>query len=180
MKTCWMLVVMLALAVSARAPAAQAGNPVVVLETGKGTIQIELFEQDAPKSVAQIVRLVKQNFYRGLRFHRVERSLAQFGDPNSRVFTKRHLWGSGGSGRQIGVAEIGKARKHVRGAVGLAHSGDPKRADSQFYIMKAASPSLDGKHAVIGQVISGMDVVDKLAVGDMVTKASVKGAVPQP
>jgi len=182
MRRCCVLLLVLVLSA---VPGAQGtkpapGNPVVVLETVKGVIEIELFENDAPKSVAQIVRLANQNFYRGQRFHRAERSLVQTGDPNSRDFTKRNVWGSGGSGKQIGVAEISKARKHVRGAVGLAHAGNPVRADSQFYIMKAASPSLDGKHAVIGRVISGMDVVDKLAVGDMIRKVSVKGAVPQP
>ena len=79
-----------------------------------------------------------------------------------------------------GVAEISKSHKHVRGAVALAHSGRPERADSQFYIMKRASPSLDGKHAVIGRVIAGMDVVDKLQRGDLITKVSVKGGAPQP
>jgi peptidylprolyl isomerase len=62
----------------------------------------------------------------------------------------------------------------VRGAVGLAHSGNPAGADSQFYIMKGASPSLDGKHAVIGQVVSGMAVVDKIAVPDMIKNATLK------
>ena|SRR5687768_14774891 len=159
---------------------ANAGNPVVVLETAKGTIEIELFAKEAPKSVEQIVRLVRENFYRGHRFHRAEPGLVQTGDPNSRTFTKQNLWGSGGSGRQIGVAEISKTRKHVRGAVALAHAGRPERADSQFYIMRRASPSLDGKHAVIGRVVTGMDVVDKLQRGDLITKVSVKGGVPQP
>lgn len=175
-----MTLIALLLLTFAQAPKPAPANPVIVLETVKGVIEIELFEKDAPKSVAQIVKLANQNFYRGLRFHRAERSLVQTGDPNSRDYTKRNAWGSGGSGNQIGVAEISKTRKHLRGAVGLAHAGDPKRADSQFYIMKAASPSLDGKHAVIGRVVAGMEVVDKLAVGDMVRKVSVKGGAPQP
>jgi peptidyl-prolyl cis-trans isomerase B (cyclophilin B) len=173
------LLALLLLIFAQTAKPAPAG-PVVVLETVKGSIEIELFEKDAPKSTAQILRLVRQNFYRGHRFHRVLKTFVQFGDPNSRDYTKRHLWGSGGSGNQIGVAEISKTRKHVRGAVALAHAGDPKRADSQFYIMRAASPSLDGKHAVIGRVLTGMDVVDKLVEGDMVRRAYVKGEAPQP
>lgn len=164
----------------AEAPSVQAGNPIVVFDTAKGVIEIELFAKDAPKSVEQITRLVRGNFYRGLRFHRAEAGLVQTGDPNSRDFRKQNIWGTGSSGRQIGVAEIVKTRKHVRGAVALAHSGNAARADSQFYIMKRASPSLDGKHAVIGRVITGMDVVDKLAVGDMIRKVSVKGEGPQP
>jgi len=164
----------------AEAQSAEAGNPVVIFETVKGTIEIELFAKDAPKSTAQIVRLVRENFYRGQRFHRAEAGLVQTGDPNSRTFTKQNIWGTGSSGRQIGVAEIVKTRRHVRGAVALAHSGNAARADSQFYIMRRPSPSLDGKHAVIGRVIAGMDVVDKIARGDMITKVSVKAAGRQP
>jgi peptidyl-prolyl cis-trans isomerase B (cyclophilin B) len=157
-----------------------AGNPVIVFETVKGTIEIELYAKDAPKTVDRLLTLVRQNFYRGQRFHRVESSLAQIGDPFSKDFTKRSRWGSGGSGQWVGVAEIAKQHRHVRGAVGMAHAGRPERADSQFYIMKTASPSLNGKHAIIGRVIAGMDVVDKLQAGDLVRKVSVKGEGPRP
>ena len=163
------------------ARSAQGGNPVVVIETMKGNIEIELFAKDAPKSVARLLTLVRENFYRGLRFHRVEPNfLVQIGDPATRDFRRRGMWGRGGSGQSIGVAEIAKQHRHVRGAVGLAHSGRPERADSQFYIMRGARPALDGKYAIVGRVISGMDVVDKLALTDMVRKVSVKGEVPQP
>ena len=178
--TCSVLVLVLGAVLSAQPAKPAPGNPVVVFETVKGVIEIELFAKDAPKSVEQITRLVRENFYRGHRFTRAEPSLAQTGDPNSKTFSKENLWGTGGSGRPIGVAEISKSHKHVRGAVALAHSGRPERADSQFYIMKRASPSLDGKHAVIGRVIAGMDVVDKLQRGDLITKVSVKGGAPQP
>jgi cyclophilin family peptidyl-prolyl cis-trans isomerase len=164
----------------AQAPAPAPGNPVVVFDTVKGSIEIELFAKEAPKSAAQIVRLVRENFYRGLRFHRAEATLVQTGDPNSKSFTREALWGTGGSGRRIGTAEIVKTRKHVRGAVGLAHAGNPANADSQFYIMRKASPSLDGKHAVIGRVVAGLDIVDKLQRGDMIRRAFVKGEAPLP
>ena len=76
----------------------------------------------------------------------------------------------------MGAAEISKTKSHVRGTVGLAHPGaDPKTADSQFYIMKTASPSLDGRYAVIGRVTKGMDVVDKIRKGDVLKNAYVKG-----
>ena len=174
----WALVAGLGL--PSEAQSAKEGNPVVVFDTVKGVIEIELFAKDTPKSTAQVVRLVRENFYRGQRFHRAEASLVQTGDPNSRTFTKQNLWGSGGSGRPIGVAEIVKAHRHIRGAVALAHSGNASRADSHCYIMRRASPSLDGKHAVIGRVIAGMDVVDKLERGDLIRKVSVKGGAPQP
>ena len=98
----------------------------------------------------------------------------QFGDPQSRDMTRRDYWGNGNSGSPIGVFELSKTRTHVRGAVGLAHSGNPLGADSQLYIMKTPSPSLDGKHAVIGRVTSGMAVVDRIAVEDMIKNATIK------
>ena len=157
-----------------QAKPAAAPDPVLALETVKGAIEIRLFRSEAPKSVEHILALVKRNFYRGQRFHRVTPSLVQWGDPASRDMTRRDSWGSGGTGKPIGVFELSKKRSHVRGAVGLAHSGNPLGADSQLYIMKAASPSLDGKHAIIGQVVAGMAVVDKIVAADMIKSATLK------
>lgn len=162
-------------AAPARAP--QTG-PVVVFETVKGTIEFQLFPEDAPKSVEHIVALVRKNCYRGLRFHRVERSLAQVGDPMTRDMSRRAYWGSGGCDMPIGVAEFSKRRTHQRGTVGLAHSGSAELADSQIYFMKAASPSLDGKHVIIGQVTAGMSVVDKIEATDRIKTAFIKGEGP--
>jgi cyclophilin family peptidyl-prolyl cis-trans isomerase len=159
-------------------PQAGAQGPQVVLETSRGTIEIRLFPADAPKTVEHMLGLFQRNFYRGLRFHRVEATLVQIGDPLSRDMSRRAYWGRGGSGQRVGVAEISKTRRHTRGTVALAHSAGPTTADSQFYIMKAASPSLDGKYAIIGQVTSGMDVVDRIVVGDVIKQTTVKGAGP--
>jgi len=155
-----------------KAPAA--ADPVLVFETVKGTIEIRLFKSEAPKSVDHLLELMKRSFYRGQRFHRVTASLVQWGDLTSRDMSRRDYWGSTNSGSPIGVFEWSKKRSHVRGAVGLAHSGDARGADSQLYIMKTASPGLDGKHAIVGQVIAGMAVVDKIAVTDMIKNATVK------
>jgi peptidyl-prolyl cis-trans isomerase B (cyclophilin B) len=155
------------------APAAP--PPVVVFETVKGTFEIQLFAADAPKSVEHIVGLVKRGFYRGQRIHRVTPTLVQWGDPKSKDMTYREHWGiGGGSGSAINAFELSKKHTHVRGAVGLAHSGNPMAADSQLYVMKTASPSLDGKHAVIGQVTAGMPVVDKLQVTDVIKNVTIK------
>jgi cyclophilin family peptidyl-prolyl cis-trans isomerase len=154
-----------------------AAAPTLQMDTVKGTVQIRLFPADAPKSVEHILALVKRNFYRGLRIHRAEASLVQFGDPASRDMTRRDYWGSGGSGRPIGVSEVNK-RPHNRGTVSLAHSGDARSADSQLFILKTSSPSLNGKHAVIGQVTSGMDVVDRLGEGDVIKNITVTAAAP--
>jgi cyclophilin family peptidyl-prolyl cis-trans isomerase len=167
------LAIFTATAQSQTKPAATA-DPVFVLETAKGTIEIRLFAKEAPKSVEHMVALIKRSFYRGQRFHRVTPVLAQTGDPQSRNMSQEAYWGNGNSGSPIGVFERVKTRLHVRGAVGLAHSGNPLGADSQFYIMKQASPRLDGKHAVVGQVVVGMDVVDQLKVPDLIKNASLK------
>jgi cyclophilin family peptidyl-prolyl cis-trans isomerase len=147
------------------------GGPVLVFETNKGTFEIETYPNEAPKSVEHILALVKRNFYNGLRFHRVEPGfVAQFGDPQTRDLSKRDYWGSIGSGNSIGVAEISPKRPHKLGAVALAHRGDPRGADSQMYIAlngpERYTGLVQGRYAVIGQVISGMDVVMKLSDGD--------------
>ena len=159
---------------SAQAGAAAAAGPLMAIETAKGAIEIRLFRADAPKSVDHILELAKANFYRGQRIHRVERTLVQFGDPQSRDVSKRDYWGTSGSGRPIGTSEVSKKHLHTRGAVGLAHGGNAQLADSQIYILKAASPNLDGVHVVIGQVTKGMEVVDKLAVSDVIKLVTVK------
>jgi peptidylprolyl isomerase len=159
------------------APAAKAGPaPVIVLDTAKGAIEIQTFPEDAPKTVEHIVALVKKNFYNGMRFHRAEENfLVQVGDPQSRDMSREAWWGRGpGSGSPIGVAEISKKRRHGPGTVAMAHVGDPKLADSQFYIIIQPRPGLDGKYTIFGQVTSGMDVVKKLKKADILKKASLK------
>jgi len=150
-------------------------GPVIVLETAKGVIEIETYPDEAPKSVALIVGLVKKGFYNGLRFHRAEPNFViQVGDPQTRDMTKQDSWGRGNSGTPVGVAEITKKRKNGPGAVGLAHSGSAKDASSQFYITLRAAPSLDGKFAVFGQVIKGLDVAAKIQKADVLKRASIR------
>ena len=133
------------------APAAPAGHtpgagPVIVVETVKGTFEFETYPNEAPRTVEHIVNLVKKNFYNGLRFHRVEPGFViQAGDPNTRDYTKKDLWGTGGSGTPVGVSELSRKHKHVRGAVAMAHPGNPAKADAQFYVMLGDRPSLDGQ-----------------------------------
>lgn len=137
-------------------------GPVIVIETAKGNIQIETYPKEAPKTVEHVLALARRNFYNGLRIHRVEPGfVVQFGDPQTRDLTKRALWGTGGSGRPIGAAETD--RIHKLGSVAMAHAGDPAKADAQMYILlRNNAPPLDGKYAVFGQVISGLDVAQKL------------------
>jgi cyclophilin family peptidyl-prolyl cis-trans isomerase len=152
-----------------------AAGPVLVVETVKGTFEIETYPQEAPKTVEHILALVNRRFYNGLRVHRVDKGfVVQFGDPQTRDMSKRDRWGTGGSGRSIGVGEFSARRTHVRGAVAIAHPGDAKLGDSQMYIMLAPAPRLNGKFTVFGRVTSGMDVVDRLAITDVIRRVTVR------
>jgi cyclophilin family peptidyl-prolyl cis-trans isomerase len=166
---------LLAVAPDAQTTSPGAG-PVVVLETAKGAIEFETFPEEAPKTVARILELVRKNFYNGLRFHRAEpKFLVQIGDPVSRDVSRQAWWGQAGSGKPLMAAEITKKRRHVRGAVGMAYAGtDAKLADSQFYIVLRDAPSLDGRYAVFGRVIKGMEIVEKIERGDVLRKAAVR------
>ena len=137
-------------------------GPIIVLETAKGTIEIETYPEEAPKTVAHILALVKKGFYNGLRFHRAEPSFViQIGDPQTRDMTQAGVRGGrGSSGTPIGVAEITKKRRQRPGrGRRWRTAASAKDADSQFYITLRAAPELDGKYAVFGKVIKGLDVV---------------------
>jgi cyclophilin family peptidyl-prolyl cis-trans isomerase len=151
-------------------------GPVLVVETMKGTFELETYPNEAPKTVEHILALVKRNFYNGQRVHRVDPGfVVQFGDPQTRDMTKRDDWGTGGSGTAVGALEVSKKRTHVMGAVALAHrEGDPKGGDSQIYITLAPRHELDSDYTVFGQVISGMDVVQKLRIPDRIIRVTVR------
>jgi cyclophilin family peptidyl-prolyl cis-trans isomerase len=164
--------------VSAALGAQSAPAPVLVFETSKGSFAVETYPNEAPRTVAHIVDLVKQGFYDGQRIHRaVPEFLVQWGDPRSRDLSEEGDWGRGAaasSGHPIGAAEITKRRTHTAGAVGVSHPGLPSQADSQIYVTLAARPDLDGKYAVFGHVIEGRDVPARLVRGDVITKAFVR------
>ena len=128
----------------------------ITMEKG-GVIVIEFYPADAPKTVENFVKLAKKGFYDGVVFHRREENFViQGGDPKGN--------GTGGPGYTI-PAEFNK-QKHVRGAVAMARTQDPNSAGSQFYICLASANFLDGQYTVFGIVTKGMDVVDKVKVGD--------------
>src|SRR5206468_1052337 len=98
-------------------------------------------------------------------------------DPQSRDLTKEGMWGRGagaGSGSPIGVPEITKRRTHVKGAVAIAHPGNPAMADSQIYVTLANREDLNGRYTVFGRIVSGMDVLDYLQRGDTIRRMYVK------
>lgn len=139
---------------------------VVVIETVHGKIKFQLFKEQAPKTVERFSQLVTQKFYDGLTFHRVEPGiLIQGGDPQGT--------GMGGSGQSI-PAEFGGEHKHISGAVGLARAEDPNSGDSQFYIMLRPLPSLDGSYTVFGQVTEGLEVAEKIQIGDKMTSVTLE------
>lgn len=154
--------------------------PVVVIETAKGVIEIETFPDDSPKSVAHFVELARKGFYMGQRFHWVQPGIAQTGDPLSRDLTKSREWGTGGSGykgapKPIGVFEPAK-KKFDKGIVGMAYTTGrkPETADSQFFILTAPNPALNGKYVALGKVIKGLDVAAKVEQGDVIKKVTVR------
>jgi cyclophilin family peptidyl-prolyl cis-trans isomerase len=153
-------------------------GPVLVVQTSKGTFAVETYPEEAPITVAHVVALARQGFYNGQRVHRaIPGFVAQFGDPQTRDPNRREMWGRGaaaGSGVPVGVAEISKRRPHRRGAVAMAHLGDPAKAESQIYVTLANRPDLDGRYAVFGQVIAGVDVPSLLEVGDDILSVSVR------
>jgi peptidyl-prolyl cis-trans isomerase B (cyclophilin B) len=153
-----------------------AGPSIVVVETEKGSFEFETYPNEAPKTVAHIVGLISKRFYNGQRVHRVVPGFVmQFGDQQTRDMTKEKMWGRV-EGPQVGVAEFSKTRRHVRGAVALAHNGDASKADTQIYVTLADTPRLDNKYVVFGKVISGMEVVDKLKYADRIVRVTVREA----
>ena len=161
--------------VPASKPAAAA--PTIVVETSKGTFEFRTFPDTAPKTVAHIVALAKAKFYDGQRVHRVVPGfVVQFGDPQTRDMGKRDLWGTGDSGKAIGVAEMSKQHRHdKKGMVAMAHAGNAATtADSQMYITLAPQARLDADYPVFGEITVGLDVVDKLQELDVIKRVSVK------
>ena len=125
--------------------------------------------------MALILELIKRNYYNGLRIHRYEPGmLVQFGDPQTRDMTKKATWGTRGSGNPVGVSEVSPKRPHRVGAVGAAWAGDPRSFDGQIYVVTSPQPQLNKRYTVWGQVVSGMDVVEKLRVPDVIKRATVK------
>ncbi len=157
---------------------AQTDAPLIVMDTSQGSVTFVTFPDEAPLTVAHIVGLARQGFYDGQRIHRaIPGFLVQLGDPQTRDLNSRDLWGRGAgasSGKPIGAAEITKRRPNLQGSVGVAHMGEPAKADSQIYLTLARRADLDGQYAVFGQIVEGFDVLVRLQVGDEVRRVYVR------
>ena len=147
-------------------------RPLAIIETSKGVIQIVLYPDITPKTVANFIKLAQKGFYNGLTFHRVDPGFViQGGDPAGN--------GSGGPGWKIPNEKNG-ILKHNRGAVAMANAGRDT-AGSQFYVVIGKpAPSLDekepdgvNKYTVFGQVVAGQAVAEKIAIGDKMLKVKI-------
>ncbi|MDP3910572.1 MAG: peptidylprolyl isomerase [Gemmatimonadales bacterium] len=143
-----------------------------VIETDKGTIEVELFADEVPTTVANFEKLANSSFYDGTSFHRViPKFMIQGGDPYSK--TGKGSVGTGGPGYMIKCETSRNTHRHVAGTLSMAHAGKDT-GGSQFFICHTPQPHLDGVHTVFGQVTKGQDVVNKIAQNDRVQSIRVQ------
>jgi len=135
-----------------------------VINTSKGTIELELYPQFAPKTVNNFCFLAGEGYYDGVAFHRVIHDfMIQGGDPTGT--------GRGGPGYRFGDEIKGNPLKHEKGVISMANAG-PDTNGSQFFITHSPQPHLDGKHTVFGKVVKGQEVVDAIQTGDRMEKVT--------
>ena len=133
------------------------------INTDKGTMMVEFYEKDAPKTVGNFVKLAKEGFYKDLKFHRVIPGfVAQGGCPNGN--------GMGGPGYKIDCELDGGNQKHDKGVLSMAHAGR-NTGGSQFFLChnRQGTQHLDGNHTCFGKVVDGLDIVDQVQEGDKFT-----------
>lgn len=151
-----------------------APDPIAVLETSKGTIQIRLFRKYAPKTVDNFMDLITKGFYNGLTFHRVEPGFCiQGGDPNGDG-TGVYIDPESHTSRFLPLETSPTLRHNQAGVVAMARGQSQDSASCQFYITLGAQPSLDNQYAVFGGVISGMEVVNSIVKGDKIVSVSLR------
>jgi len=142
------------------------------IETSRGTIVADLFDEEVPGTVENFTKLANSNFYDGLRFHRViPNFMIQGGCPFSKEANDPRA-GTGGPGYKIKCETSRNVHKHVAGTLSMAHAGKDT-GGSQFFICHGPQPHLDGKHTVFGQVTSGQDVVNQIRKDDQITSIRV-------
>lgn len=145
-----------------------------VLETSLGTIEIELYRADAPKTVENFVKLAQKKFFDGLRFHRVAKGFViQTGDPLSRDVKSMAKWGSGGKSiygkefaDELNPAAPSFQKGYVRGTVAMANRG-PNTNTSQFFIMLADAPRMPKNYTIFGKVVRGIETVDAIGAVEL-------------
>jgi cyclophilin family peptidyl-prolyl cis-trans isomerase len=170
---CAVLLAVLAPFAVADAQGSKPPSAVITMENG-GTVTLEFWSDVAPNHVKNFVELAKQGFYDGQRVHRVEpKFVVQFGDPQSKTKPMNDPgMGTGGSGKTI-KAEFNK-KPFDRGVLGMARTSDPDSASSQVYLMLGDAHFLNGQYTAFGKVTKGMDVVDKIKVGDRIKSIKIQ------
>ena len=147
-------------------------NKNAVMETARGTIELELFADETPNTVANFEKLANAGFYDGTKFHRVIPSfMVQGGDPLSK--TGKGRVGTGGPGYTIKCETDRNVHKHVAGTLSMAHAGKDT-GGSQFFICHSPQGHLDGVHTVFGQVTKGMDAVNAIRQDDELKSVRVR------
>ena len=142
------------------------------IQTSKGTVVAELFDEEAPGTVANFEKLANTNFYDGTRFHRViPNFMIQGGDPLSRDANNPRA-GTGGPGYTIKCETHRNTHKHQAGTLSMAHAGKDT-GGSQFFICHSSQPHLDGVHTVFGKVTSGLEIVNRIQKNDVIESIRV-------
>lgn len=146
-------------------------NKKAVMDTVRGTIELELYADEVPNTVANFEKLANSGFYDGTKFHRViPNFMIQGGDPISK--TGKGRVGTGGPGYQIKCETHKNTHKHIAGTLSMAHAGKDT-GGSQFFICHSPQGHLDGVHTVFGQVTRGMDIVNSIQGNDEVKSVRV-------
>src|SRR2546425_11440211 len=159
-------------------PAAKPADEVAILDTSKGRMVVEFWEKDAPSTVANFKKLARQGYFDGTGFHRIIKGfMIQGGDPKSKNANASDL-GTGGPGYTI--KDEFNSHPHVKGVLSMANTGTPNSAGSQFFVMHGTAPSLDGHYTAFGHLISGMDVLDKIANSPTGPNPSMPGENSKP
>jgi len=149
-------------------------NMEALIKTNKGDMRVSLYTEDAPNTVANFVKLAKEGFYNGLKWHRVLPDFViQGGCPNSREGSNG-MPGTGGPGYQIPCEVTAERQHHERGVLSMAHAGR-NTGGSQFFICHSRNNTahLDGNHTCFGKVIEGLDVIDDIRQGDSIDSIEI-------
>ncbi len=158
---------------SMKESSAAGATPRAIIHTNYGDMTVEFWPDVAPRTVDNFLKLSREKFYNGTAFHRVIKGfMIQGGCPNSKVGA-RGIPGTGGPGYQV-KAEFNN-RAHVKGVLSMARSGDPDSAGSQFFICHARAPHLDNQYTAFGKLVSGEEVLNKIAA---VPCVGMQGSTP--
>ncbi len=152
-------------------------DPIVSIETSKGTIKVQVFTTEAPTTANNFLDLVNKGFYNGLNFHRVEPGFVIQGGCPKGTGTGNYVDPATGKTRYVPLEVKPNLKHDSKGVLAMARSNDPNSASCKFYITLGPASFLDMNYAVFGKVVEGQNVVDSIKVGDKMTTLSVMAPV---